>query len=207
MNSQCARAGRAALDGAGVTAISLVGPAGSGKTSIIESVLARLNPRVRAAVIVGNLAADRQAERLARRGHQAIPIVTENLTAVQVRDALAHIDLGSLNLLFIEADGNAVNPAELDLGQHLRASVFSVAGGDDKATEFPFLVAGSDIVLLTKVDLLPFVSFDMRVFSGDISRLKSDLQLAEISVQSGQGMDRFGKWVEAQLLKRGNALA
>jgi hydrogenase nickel incorporation protein HypB len=201
-NSQIARAIRCDLDAAGVKALSLVGPAGSGKTSVIEALVARLNPKVRATVIVGNLAAARQVERFARHGHRAVPLITDNLTAALVREALGQVDLDKLDLLIIEADGNAISPVEFDLGQHLRATVFSVAGGDDKATEFPFLVAGSDLVLLAKVDLLPFVTFDLQVFSQDIGRLKPNLPLLQLSVQSGKGMDELRQWVESRLPTR-----
>ena len=195
-NSKIARAIRGELDAAGVRAISLVGPAGSGKTSVIAGLLERLNPAMRVAVLVGNLAANRQVERLARCGPTTIPMVTDNLTALHVRQALDRLDLHQLDLLLIEADGNAISPVEFDLGHHLRACVFSVAGGDDKANVFPFLVADSDVILLTKVDLLPFVNFDVRVFSQDVQRLKPNLPILQLSVQTGLGMDAWLKWVE-----------
>lgn len=200
LNSDIAETNRKDFDAAGLTVISVVGPAGSGKTSAIEALLTRLDPKVRVAVMVGNLAAERQVSRITRHGFQAVPLITDNLTAVHVRESLGQLDLGHLDLLVIEADGNALSPVEFDLGHHLRVSVFSVAGGDDKATEYPFLVAGSDLVLLTKTDLRPFVTFDLQVFREDVKRLKPSLNIIQASAQSNQGIEAWVGWVESHLV-------
>lgn len=199
MNHQIAKSNRKTFDAAGVTVISIVGPAGSGKTSAIEALLTRLNPKLRVAVLVGNLAAERQVSRITRHGYQAVPLVTDYVAAVHVRESLSQLDLQNLDLLLIEADGNAMSPIEFDLGHHQRVSVFSVAGGDDKATEYPFLVAGSDLVLLTKTDLLPFVTFDSEVFGQDVKRLKSNLKIIRISAHSNQGVVSWVSWVQTHL--------
>ena len=177
----------------------MVGPAGSGKTSAIEALLTRLDPELRVAVMVGNLAADRQVSRITRHGYQAVPLITDNLTAVHVRETLGQLDLRDLDLLVIEADGNALSPVEFDLGHHLRVCVFSLAGGDDKATEYPFLVAGSDLVLLTKTDLLPFVTFDLQVFCQDVQRLKPGMDIICTSAQSNKGIEDWVGWVESRM--------
>jgi hydrogenase nickel incorporation protein HypB len=208
LNSESAQANRKDFDAVGLTVISVVGPAGSGKTSAIEALLTRLDPKVRVAVIVGNLAAERQVSRITRHGYQAVPLITDNLTAVHIRQSLDRLDLQHLDLLIIEADGNALSPVEFDLGHHLRVSVFSVAGGDDKATEYPFLVAGSDLVLLTKTDLLPYVTFDIQVFRQDVERLKPRLNIIDACAQSNQGIKAWVSWVEShvfrEIQKRGN---
>jgi len=197
LNSQIAQANRKDFDAAGLKVISVVGPAGSGKTSAIEALLTRLDPKLRVAVMVGNLAAERQVSRITRHGYQAVPLITDNLTAVHVRETLGQLDLHDLDLLVIEADGNALSAVEFDLGHHLRVSVFSVAGGDDKATEYPFLVAGSDLVLLTKTDLLPFVTFDLHVFCQDVKRLKPGMEIIHASAQSNNGIEAWVRWVES----------
>ena len=177
----------------------MVGPAGSGKTSAIEALLTRLDSELRVAVMVGNLAAERQVSRITRHGYQAVPLITDNLTAVHVRETLGQLDLRDLDLLVIEADGNALSPVEFDLGHHLRVCVFSLAGGDDKATEYPFLVAGSDLVLLTKTDLLPFVTFDLQVFCQDVQRLKPGMDIICTSAQSNKGIEDWVGWVESRM--------
>jgi hydrogenase nickel incorporation protein HypB len=199
LNNQIAQANRKEFDAVGLKVISVVGPAGSGKTSAIEALITHLDPKVRVAVMVGNLAAERQVARITRHGSQAVALITDNVTAVHVRESLTQVDLQHLDLLIIEADGNALSPVEFDLGHHLRVSVFSVAGGDDKATEYPFLVAGSDLVLLTKTDLLPFVTFDPQVFCEDVKRMKSDLNVIHASAQTNQGIKAWVGWVESHL--------
>lgn len=202
LNDQVARANRAIFDGADVTAISLVGPAGSGKTSVIEALLTRLDSKLRTAAIIADLAAERQVQRIARHGRQAIPLVTGNLTAINVREALTQLNLNDLDLLLIESESHTRGSAELDLGNHLRVSVFSVAGGDDKTTEYPLLIAGSDLVLLTKVDLLPHLTFDFNVFSQDVERVKPKMPIIRLSVQSNQGISQWVEWVESHLSRR-----
>jgi hydrogenase nickel incorporation protein HypB len=199
LNNQIARSNRANLTARGITAISLVGPAGSGKTSLIEALLPRVDPKLRAAAIIADLAAERQVERIARHGCLAVPIVTDNLAAIHVRDALSRLNLDKLDLLLIESEGNAHSPVEFDLGHHVRASVFSVAGCDDKATEYPFLIAGSDVVLITKIDLLPLVKFDPKVFTQNIFRVKPKLPMIHTSVQSNRGIEPWVDWVLSHL--------
>jgi len=202
VNSQVARANRACFDAAGITVLSLVGPAGSGKTSLIEALLGRLDSKIRTGAIIAGLAAERQVERIARHRCRAIPLVDDDLAAVNVRDALGQLKLNELDLLLIESEGNARSPVEFDLGQHRRACVFSAAGGDDKATEYPFLIAGSDVVLLSKIDLLPLVRFDCNVFNQDVARVKPKMPIIQVSVQSNQGVAQWADWVTSQLPPR-----
>jgi hydrogenase nickel incorporation protein HypB len=199
LNERAARANRENFDAAGVTSFTVVGPAGSGKTSIIEGLLLRLAPPLRSAVIMANLAADRQISRIMRHGYQTVPIKADTLAASHIRDVLPQLNLPDLDMLFIEVDGNSVSPVEFDLGHHYRIGVFSAAGGDDKANEFPQLVAKSDLVLLTKIDLLPFVHFDSRVFAEDIARIKPDLPVLQLSVQSGEGFSQLREWIRARI--------
>jgi hydrogenase nickel incorporation protein HypB len=201
-NAKAAAANRAAFDAAGVTAFTVVGPAGSGKTSLIETLLLRLAPPTRCAFILANQAADRQISRITRHGYAAVPIKTDKISALQVQDAIQPLDLSQLDLLFIEADGNALNSQGSDIGHHYRLGVFSAVGGDDKVNEFPSLIAGSDLLLLTKIDLLPFVKFDLNVFADDVARIKPALTLLRLSVQSGEGMDIILDWVRSHLKPR-----
>jgi hydrogenase nickel incorporation protein HypB len=194
-NETAARANRQAFDAAGVTVFTLIGPAGSGKTSLIETLLLRLAPPARCAFILANQAADRQISRITRHGYPAVAIKTDSISAVQVQDAVKRLDLSQLDLLFIEADGNGLNSQSSNVGHHFRIGVFSAAGGDDKVNEFPSLVAGADLLLLTKIDLLPFVKFDLKVFADDIARIKRTLPTLQLSAQSGVGLDKVLDWV------------
>jgi hydrogenase nickel incorporation protein HypB len=203
LNNQIARANRAAFDAAAVTVVSVVGPPGSGKTSLIEALICHLDRRIRTVVIVGNLAAARQVERITRQGCKAIPLVIDNVSAVNIRDTLAQLNLPDVDLLIIESEANAFTPVQFDLGQHFRAGVFSIAGGDDKATEYPYLVAESDVVLLAKIDLLKLVSFDFKVFGQDVNRIKPKMPIIHLSNQSRQGIARWVEWVHGHLSAKG----
>lgn len=208
-NSLAAQTLRRRFDAHGVTVASVVGPAGSGKTSLIEALLLRLDPNVRTAVMIANLGADRQVERIGRHGISAVPIKTDNLTAELVGESLGQLDLPALDLLLIESHGNNASPVEFDLGHHLRIGVFSAAGGHDKLVEYPFLVSESDLLVLTKCDLLPMVTFDFDVFNDDVARLKPGLEVIRTSIRRNEGIDTILKWLEfhAPLKKRGPSAA
>lgn len=196
LNASAAQALRRQFDAHRVTVASVVGPAGSGKTSVIESLLLRLDPRVRVGVIIANLGADRQVARVAQHGTPTIAIHADNLTADLLAESLPQFDLRALDLLLVESHGNNLSPVEFDLGHHLRIGVFSAAGGHDKLIEYPFLVSDSDLLLLTKCDLLPHVTFDMDVFNADVARLKPGLPVIHTSTRQNQGIDTLLKWLE-----------
>ncbi len=197
---QAARANREAFDAAGVTVISIIGPAGSGKTSVIEELMLRLAPPLRIAVMMCDAAADRHIAKICRYGYPAVAINTNRANALGIRDALPRVDLSGLDFLLIEADGNSIDSGEFNLGEHLRVAVFSAAGGDDKANDFPILVSHSDLILLTKIDLLPFVTFDLQAFALDIKRINSNLSILCVSVHSGEGIKDWLEWMEAHRL-------
>jgi hydrogenase nickel incorporation protein HypB len=203
-NSLAAQALRKRFDSHRVIVASVVGPAGSGKTSMIEAWLLRLDAKVRAAVIIANLGADRQTSRITQHGSAAVAIRTDNLTAKLVGESLSQIDLRDLDLLLIESHGNSVSPVEFNPGHHLRIGVFSAAGGHDKLAEYPFMVSESDLLVLTKCDLLPLVTFDFDVFNDDIARLKPGLEVIRASIRRNEGIDTLLKWLEfhAPLRKR-----
>jgi hydrogenase nickel incorporation protein HypB len=206
-NSLAAQSLRRRFDAHRVTVASVVGPAGSGKTTMIEAVLLRQDPKTRTAVMIANLGADRQVARIAQHGIPAVPIQTDNLTAELVSESLAQLDLPELDLLLIESHGNNASPVEFDLGHHLRIGVFSAAGGHDKPVEYPFMVCESDLLVLTKCDLLPLVAFDFDVFNDDVARLKPGLEVIRISIRRNEGIDTLLKWLEfhAPLKKRGSS--
>jgi hydrogenase nickel incorporation protein HypB len=194
-NARTAAENRGAFALDGVTAVSLIGAPGSGKTSLLEALVHYVGGRIHIAAIIGNLAASRDAERLARSGVFAVPVQADNLSAEHVRAAIPELNLHRANLVIIEGPGNTLSPVEFDLGQDLRIAVFSVAGGDDKAAAYPRLVAESDLVLLTKADLLPHVSFDMDAFSADITKLNPAAEVLTVSTRTGQGLENLLGWL------------
>jgi len=192
-NSKIAVENRRLFKHSATTAISVVGSAGSGKTALIEAAAHRAR-HTSVGAIIGNLASSRDAERLQRLGIQAVPVITDNLTAEQVRDALAEFDLNRCDILFIESNGNADSPVEYDFGQSARVGVFSVAGGDDKAAEFPRLVADADLIVLTKSDLLPHVHFDLAAFHADVATLNAAASMIT-TAHSKHGFDEWIAWL------------
>jgi hydrogenase nickel incorporation protein HypB len=194
-NARAAAENRNAFALDGVTAVSLIGAPGSGKTSLLEALVRHIGGRIHVAAIIGNLAATRDAERLARIGAFAVPVQTDNLSAELVRAAIPELDLRRTDLVIMEGPGNVLSPVEFDLGQDLRIAVFSVAGGDDKAAAYPRLVAESDLVLLTKSDLLPHVSFDLDSFCADTAELNPASDVLTISTRTGHGIAGLLDWL------------
>jgi hydrogenase nickel incorporation protein HypB len=197
LNEKAASANRQAFEAARVTALTIVGPAGAGKSSAIEAFLLRRSPPLRSGIIMGNPTADRQISRIRRHGYPSVAIRTNHLTAKQIQSALPHFDLPALDLLLIEADIDTLSSAESDLGQHLCVAVFSAAGSHEKLNDYPYLIFRSDLVIMTKIDVLPFVNFDVKAFSQDIARLKSNPTILQLSVQSGQGVQEWIDWIDS----------
>jgi hydrogenase nickel incorporation protein HypB len=206
-NGLIALANRKDFDAAHVTAVSVAGPAGSGKTSIIEALLSRLDPKIGAAAIIANPTADREVLRVTRHGYQAVPLLTDNLMAVQVRDTLPRLDLDQLDLLLIESVYDPLSPVEFDVGHHIRIGVCSAADRDAKVAEYQLLITTSDLVLLTKTDLLPLATFNFDVFCQGVQRLKPGLDVIQTSVHRNQGIDTWLKWLEfhARSIKRNSS--
>jgi hydrogenase nickel incorporation protein HypB len=194
-NAEIARANRAAFALDGVTAVSLVGPAGAGKTTVIEAIARKLRESMRIGAVIGNPASAREAERLLRQGVRAVPVQTDNLTATDVARSIAELGLARTDLVFIESAGNNLSPVEFDFGQDFRIGVFSVAGGDDKAAECAGLVAECDLVLLGKIDLMPFVDFDLDLFKNDLEKIRPGIGLVQFSSRSGAGVEAFVNWL------------
>lgn len=203
VNDALAEEVRALLDGAGVLAINLIGSPGSGKTSLLERTAALLHPRIRLGVIEGDIATSRDAERIVRCGIPAVQIETRlvgnacHLDANMVRLALGRLPLGEVQVLFIENVGNLVCPAAYDVGEHLRVVVASVPEGDDKVYKYPSTFSRADAVVLNKVDLMPLTGFSFEVFTVGLREVTS-APLFPISARTGEGMDAWVAWVEAQ---------
>lgn len=200
-NDVAARSLRQRFCESGVTVISLVSSPGSGKTALLEKTLTLLAQRYRVAALVGDLATDNDASRLARAGVPVRQITTGticHLEAATVLDALEGWDLKELDFLFIENVGNLVCPATYDLGEELRLVLFSVTEGEDKPLKYPTIFNTADLALLTKIDLAEAVEFDRATAEASVQAVRPGMQLLEVSAKTGQGMAAWMELLEAQ---------
>ena len=190
-NDETARALRDRFRAAGVFVVSLVSSPGSGKTAFLERTLASLRPRYRPAALVGDLATDNDALRLARSQAPVKQITTGtlcHLEAAMVEQALADWELASFDFLFVENVGNLVCPSAWDLGENLRLVLLSVTEGEDKPLKYPTIFNTSDVAVITKVDLAAAVEFKREAALANIQAVRPGIPVFEISTKSGAGM-------------------
>ena len=195
-NDLVARELRRRFHEAGVSVISLVSSPGSGKTAFLEKTLTMLRPTRRVAALVGDLATENDAIRLARSQAPVRQITTGtlcHLEAAMVRDALDGWDLNQLDYLFIENVGNLVCPASYDVGEDVRVVLLSVTEGEDKPLKYPTIFNTADIAVLTKMDLADAVEFDLAAAESNIQRVRPGMPLLKVSSKTGAGMSG---WLE-----------
>jgi len=173
-----------------IVALNLVSSPGSGKTTLLESTLQHLD--VPTAVIEGDQQTDLDAQRIRATGTQAYQINTGkvcHLDAHQIGHACEHLPLHQGGVLFIENIGNLVCPALFDLGEHKRIVILSVTEGDDKPLKYPEMFHGADIMVINKIDLLPYVNFNVEKCIEYAKRIRHDIQVFQVSATMGQGME------------------
>jgi hydrogenase nickel incorporation protein HypB len=187
----------------GVLAVNLMSSPGAGKTALLEATLEALKDELSIAVIEGDLETENDAERIRGHGVEAIQISTGSachLDAHMVHDALHHLNLDALDLVFIENVGNLVCPAGFDLGQHRNVTLLSVPEGDDKPAKYPVMFRASDLVVLSKSDLLPVLDdFSPEQARHHLRELANAAPVIELSARSGAGMDFWLHWLLDQL--------
>ena len=191
-NDLRARHLRERFHSAGVRVISLVSSPGSGKTALLERLLSDLGRAYRVAALVGDLATENDALRLARSGAPVKQISTGtvcHLDASMVERALADWNLENLDLLFIENVGNLVCPASFDLGENLRLVLVSTTEGEDKPLKYPTIFNTADVAVITKLDLAEATGVDLKALTNNIGRIRPGIRILNVSVKSGQGMD------------------
>jgi hydrogenase nickel incorporation protein HypB len=198
VNDEIAAVTRGELLRRGIRAIDLIGAPGSGKTALLEATLRAIQGRARPAVLVGDLTTRRDGDRLARWCDQVVQISTGqgcHLEAHQVRDALGQIRLDDVDLLFVENVGNLICPVGFDLGQAATVGLFSLTEGDDKAAKHPYLVQTADLLLLNKIDLQPYLTFDRIGFEADVRLLNETVPILGLSAITGEGLDTWLDWL------------
>jgi hydrogenase nickel incorporation protein HypB len=204
-NDELAAHNRRLLQAQRVFAINIVSSPGAGKTSILERTLEYLGPSLRIAVIEGDVQTDFDAQRIARYQVPVVQIVTHggcHLEARLVQDALASMDLNGIDMLVIENVGNLVCPANYDLGEHHKVVVLSTTEGDDKPLKYPSMFRNASVLLLNKVDLLPYVNCNLATLRGNALQINPALTVFETSCTTGAGIPEWCSWLKEQVDRR-----
>lgn len=209
-NDLTARELRTRFREAGVFVVSMVSSPGSGKTTLLEMILTAMRRKEwRVAALVGDLATENDARRLARSGAPVRQIVTGtvcHLDAAMVCRSLEDWRLDELDVLFIENVGNLVCPASYDLGEDLRIVLLSVTEGEDKPAKYPTIFHGADLAVLTKIDLAAAVEFDRTAARDALQAVSPGLPVLELSAKTGEGMDAFLELLASRSRSRGVVL-
>ena len=198
-NDRFAAANRARFDALALLAVNLVSSPGAGKTTLLTATAAVLGGAASMAVIEGDQETENDARRVRESGVPAVQINTGrvcHLDAHMVGHAFDALSPAAGSLLFIENVGNLVCPAAFDLGEHRRVALLSVTEGDDKPLKYPDLFAAADLVLLNKIDLLPYVDFDVARCTGYARRTNPEIEILEVSARSGAGLGEWLAWLD-----------
>jgi hydrogenase nickel incorporation protein HypB len=200
-NDMAARALREQFRAAGVYVVSLVSSPGTGKTTFLEKILTLLRQSYRVAALVGDLATENDAIRLARSQAPVEQITTGtlcHLEAAMVQKAVEGWDLNHLDFLFIENVGNLVCPSSYDLGENLRLVLISVTEGEDKPLKYPTIFDSADVAVVTKMDLASAVEFDWHSAHGNIQAVRPGMQVFKLSAKTGDGMKEYLDFLTAR---------
>lgn len=204
-NEEWAAKIRALLAEKHVHMLNIIGGPGCGKTTLLEKLAERFRGRIRWAVLEGDIETTRDADRLARLDVQSAQLLTGggcHLEAKMVHHALADLPLDELDLVVVENVGNMVCPAEFDIGEHAKIAVLSVTEGEDKPLKYPLLFHEAKAAIVTKIDLLPHLAFDLEVCLGCIRQVNGAIPIFQVASRTGAGLDEWISWVENRLEKR-----
>jgi hydrogenase nickel incorporation protein HypB len=203
-NDAIAAANRARFAAAGLFVLNIVSSPGAGKTTLLEQTLERLKGRSRVGVIEGDVQTDLDARRVAEYGVPVVQIVTNggcHLEANLVQRALDQLDLPALDLLIIENVGNLVCPANYDLGEAMKVVVLSTTEGEDKPLKYPGMFRNASVLVINKIDLLPYVDVDLEAIRRHARQINPDLRMFEVSCKTGAGLPDWCEWLESCALR------
>jgi len=201
-NDQLAARIRARLVAKRITTINLISSPGAGKTTLLERTIPALKPRVRIGVLEGDIATTRDADRIEKLGVPVVQLLTGgacHLEAALVERGIGELDLGALDLLFIENVGNIACPAEFDLGETAKVGILSVTEGHDKPAKYPLLFHEVAALVLNKTDLRPYTDFDFEAFLRDFRKLNARAPVLQVSCRTGEGLGEWIHWLEHAL--------
>jgi len=201
-NDRLAERNRGFFRARGLLVLNVLSSPGSGKTTLLRETIRFLAPELRSGVVVGDLATDNDARRLRESGAPVVQVTTGtvcHLDAEMVARAVRELDLNGLNLLIIENVGNLVCPASYDLGEAAKLVMLSVAEGDDKPLKYPAIFFKSELVVINKIDLLPYVPFDLARAEQNARKVHPGVEIIRTSCTAGQGLDAWLAWLAARL--------
>jgi len=182
--------------------LNLMSSPGAGKTTLLEKTIDLLKDRLRIGVIEGDIQTSADAERIAGHGVQVVQINTDgacHLDGNMIREALTELDLDALDLLVVENVGNLVCPAEFDVGENHKVMILSTTEGDDKPKKYPLMFQESSVLLVNKIDLLPYINCRMTVIRQESAEINPNLKVLEISATTGEGLPLWTNWLEEQI--------
>lgn len=201
-NDALAEAQRQQLDAAGIIGINIMSAPGSGKTSLVERTVAALKSRYRIHVIEGDIHGDLDARRIMAQGVSCTQINTQgdcHIDSLMLASVFPQLDLAQLDLLIIENVGNLVCPAEFRLPAHYNVMILSTPEGSDKPAKYPLMFTRSDLLIINKIDLLPFVDFDFQQLSRAVRRINPKLPVLRLSTKTGEGVADWLNWLTARI--------
>jgi hydrogenase nickel incorporation protein HypB len=201
-NDRLAQANLDRIEYAKVFGINLMASPGAGKTSLIEHTVRELAGQVRLLVVDGDIASSIDADRAADAGALAVQVNTGgecHMDAVMLQSALEQVDLEEIDLLIVENVGNLICPASFSLGVHKNILIASIPEGDDKPYKYPPMYRGVDALVINKIDLMPYVDFNMEYFLRGVSALNPGLVTFPVSCKTGQGISEWITWLTTQI--------
>jgi hydrogenase nickel incorporation protein HypB len=204
-NDQIAAKNRELMTTHKVFAVNVMASPGAGKTSVVVQTIRALKNKVRIGVIEGDISSSIDAETVAK---ESVPVVQINtggechLESFQVQNALNNMPLPDIDLLLIENVGNLVCPAEFSIGEDLKVLIASVPEGDDKPYKYPLMFNTVDAIVLNKLDLLPYVKFDVAGFTKTVKTINPKVQLFKVSCTTGEGIQPWSDWLQTQMKRK-----
>ena len=203
-NEAIANRNRQLLDEHGILAVNIMSSPGAGKTSLILQTIDRLKGKARIGVIEGDVASSVDADTVSQRGVPVVQINTAggcHLDANMAESALRNLPLNDIDLLLIENVGNLICPAEFALGEHNKVMLLSLPEGHDKPHKYPLMFTEAEVVLVNKIDLSPYLDFDMAAFKEAVIGLKPTIKIFPVSCKTGYGLEDWVFWLQAEIAR------
>ena len=204
-NDQIAAKNRELIASHKVFAVNVMASPGAGKTSVVLQTIKTLKNKVRIGVIEGDIASSIDAETVAKEGVPVVQINTGgecHLESFQIQNALNNMPLADIDLLLIENVGNLVCPAEFSIGEDIKVLIASVPEGDDKPYKYPLMFNTVDAIVLNKIDLLPYVKFNIEGFTKTVKTINPKVELFKVSCTTGEGLQPWANWLLAQMKRK-----